>query len=188
MYVGYITLLGKLDKFSGKNTRLSKILIEAKKKDIITVLDLVSNNDPTFQKVVLSALPNTDYLLLNEIEAELLFKRSIINSKKKLNKKLITNLSKKLFLKGIKKALIIHHAKESLYLSRDEVIHTNSRIINKRKIINSVGAGDAFCAAFIYGIHESWDIKKTLKKAHAAGSTMMKVDSSSGNLPNIQKL
>ena len=36
-----------------------------------------------------------------------------INSKKKLNKKLITNLSKKLFLKGIKKALIIHHAKES---------------------------------------------------------------------------
>ena len=58
----------------------------------------------------------------------------------------------------------------------------------KRKIINSVGAGDAFCAAFIYGIHESWDIKKTLKKAHAAGSTMMKVDSSSGNLPNIQKL
>ena len=34
MYVGYITLLGKLDKFSGKNTRLSKILIEAKKKDI----------------------------------------------------------------------------------------------------------------------------------------------------------
>ena len=88
MYVGYITLLGKLDKFSRKNTRLSKILIEAKKKDIITVLDLVSNNDPTFQKVVLSALPNTDYLLLNEIEAELLFKRPIINSKKKLNKNL----------------------------------------------------------------------------------------------------
>ena len=113
MYVGYITLLGKLDKFSGKNTRLSKILIEAKKKDIITVLDLVSNNDPSFQKVVLSALPNTDYLLLNEIEAELLFKRPIINSKKKLNKKLITNLSKKLFLKGIKKALIVHHSKES---------------------------------------------------------------------------
>ena len=188
MYVGYITLLGKLDKFSGKNTRLSKILIEAKKKDIITVLDLVSNNDPTFQKVVLSALPNTDYLLLNEIEAELLFKRPIINSKKKLNKKLITNLSKKLFLKGINKALIIHHAKESLYLSRDEIIHTNSQTINKRKIINSVGAGDAFCAAFIYGIHESWDTKKTLKKAHAAGGAMMKVDSSSGNLPNIQKL
>ena len=93
-----------------------------------------------------------------------------------------------MFLKGVKKALIVHHSKESLYLSRDEVIHTNSTTMNKKKIINSVGAGDAFCAAFIYGIHESWDMKTTLKKAHAAGSAMMKVDSSSGNLPNIQKL
>ena len=188
LYVGYITLLGNLDKFSGKITRLSRVLLQAKKMDIITVLDLVSNNDPSFQRAVLSALPNTDYLLLNEIEAELLFKKSIINSKKKLNKKLITNLSKKLFLKGIKKALIIHHAKESLYLSREEIIHTNSITINKNKIINSVGAGDAFCAAFIYGIHESWDMRKTLKKAHAAGSAMIKIDSSSGSLPNIMRL
>ena len=188
LYVGYITLLGNLDKFLGKSTRLSRVLLQAKKKDIITVLDLVSNNDPSFQRVVLSALPYTDYLLLNEIEAELLFKKSIINSKKKLNKKLIINLSKKLFLKGIKRALIIHHAKESIYISRDEVIHTNSKIINKKKIINSVGAGDAFCAAFIYGIHESWNMKKTLKKAHAAGSAMMKIDSSSGNLPKIERL
>jgi len=60
--------------------------------------------------------------------------------------------------------------------------------INRKKIINSVGAGDAFCAAFIYGVHESWDMKKILKKAHGAGSAMMKIDSSSGNLPNIKKL
>jgi sugar/nucleoside kinase (ribokinase family) len=51
-----------------------------------------------------------------------------------------------------------------------------------------VGAGDAFCAAFIYGIHESWNMNKILKKAHAAGRAMMEVDSSSGNLPNIHKL
>jgi sugar/nucleoside kinase (ribokinase family) len=188
LYVGYITLLGNLDKFSGKNTRLSRVLSQAKKKDITTVLDLVSNNDPSFQRIVLSALPFTDYLLLNEIEAELLFKKTVINSKKRLNKKLLINISKKLFSKGISKALVIHHSKESLYISRDEIIHTSSKTINKKKVINSVGAGDAFCAAFIYGVHESWDMKKILKKAHAAGSAMMKIDSSSGNLPNIKKL
>ena len=31
LYVGYITLLGNLDKFSGKNTRLSRVLLQAKK-------------------------------------------------------------------------------------------------------------------------------------------------------------
>ena len=84
--------------------------------------------------------------------------------------------------------MVIHHSKESLYISREEIIHTSSKTINRKKIINSVGAGDAFCAAFIYGVHESWDMKKILKKAHAAGSAMMKIDSSSGNLPNIKKL
>ncbi|MFL2539634.1 MAG: hypothetical protein ACJ0RD_00565 [Alphaproteobacteria bacterium] len=28
-----------------------------------------------------------------------------------------------------------------------------------------MGAGDAFCAAFIYGIHESWNMNKILKKS-----------------------
>ena len=111
-----------------------------------------------------------------------------INTRKRLNKKLLINITKKLFSKGISKSLIIHHSKESLYISREEVIHTSSKSINRKKIINSVGAGDAFCAAFIYGVHESWDMKKILKKAHAAGSAMMKIDSSSGNLPNMKKL
>jgi fructose-1-phosphate kinase PfkB-like protein len=51
-----------------------------------------------------------------------------------------------------------------------------------------VGAGDAFCAAFIFGVHESWEMKEILKKAHAAGNAMVKVDASSGNLPKINKL
>ena len=58
----------------------------------------------------------------------------------------------------------------------------------RENIKNAVGAGDAFCAGFIFGIHEEWDMETTLKKSHAAGSAMMKIDSSSGNLPNIKNL
>ncbi len=188
LYVGYITLLGKLDHFSNKQTRLHKVLKQAKKNEILTVLDLVSNKDPKFQKIVFSSLPFIDYLLLNEIEAQLLFKKPILSSKKKLNKKQLISVSRKIFKKGIQKALIIHTSEESLYLSRDKVIHTKSKKLPKGKIINSVGAGDAFCAGFIYGVHENWDLKTILSKAHAAGTAMMKVDASSGKLPNINKL
>jgi sugar/nucleoside kinase (ribokinase family) len=188
LYVGYITLLGKLDQFSNKRTRLQIILKQAKKNNIITVVDLASNKDPQFQKIVFSSLPYIDYLLLNEIEAQLLFKESIINSKKNLNKKKLIGLSKKIFKKGILKALIIHSPDESLYISLNESIHTKSKKIAKSKIVNSVGAGDAFCAGFIYGIYENWNMKTTLLKAHAAGAAMMKVDASSGKLPNIKKL
>ena len=76
--MGYLSLLGKLDYFDVKETRLCKVLKEARKKNLITILDLASNNVPNFQKIIFSALPYTDYLLLNEIEAQLLFKKSIV--------------------------------------------------------------------------------------------------------------
>ncbi len=188
LYVGYLSLLGKLDDFSGKETRLCQVLKESRRKDIINIIDLASNNTPNFQKIIFSALPYTDYLLLNEIEAQLLFKKPIINSKNQLDKKLIIKLSWKIFQKGLNKALVIHSPHESLYISKKDIYHSKSPKISKKNIKNAVGAGDAFCAGFIFGVHEDWDTEVTLNKSHAAGSAMMKIDSSSGNLPNIKKL
>ena len=188
LYVGYLSLLGRLDKFNGKETRLCKVLKESRKKNIINIIDLASNNIPNFQKIIFSALPYTDYLLLNEIEAQLLFKKKIKNSKNRLDKKLIINLSRKIFQKGLHRALIIHSPYESLYISKKDIYHSEPPKIQKKNIKNAVGAGDAFCAGFIFGVHEEWDIEVTLRKSHAAGSAMMKIDSSSGNLPNIKKL
>ena len=188
LYVGYLSLLGRLDEFSGKETRLCKVLKESRKKGIINIIDLASKNIPNFQKIIFSALPYTDYLLLNEIEAQLLFKKKIINSKNRLDKKLIINLSRKIFQKGLHRALIIHSPYESLYISKKDIYHSEPPKIQKKNIKNAVGAGDAFCAGFIFGVHEEWDIEVTLRKSHAAGSAMMKIDSSSGNLPNIKKL
>ena len=155
---------------------------------MITVLDLVSNNHPKYKNIIESSLPFTDYLLLNEIEAEILFDKKIYDFNKKLNQKILTELISKVFKKGIIRGVVIHSPTESLYFDRSKKIYTKSKVLPKSRVINSVGAGDAFCAAFIFGIHENWDIKKILKKAHAAGTSMMKVNASSGNLPNISKL
>ena len=188
LYIGYLTLLGKLDRFNNNKTRLNIVLEKAKKKNLITIIDLVSNKTSHFQKIVYSALPFTDYLLLNEIEAQLLFKKSIKKNDNYLNIKLILQLTKKIFKKGLLKGLIIHNSKESVCVLEDQTHNIKSKIIPQQKIKNAVGAGDAFCAAFIYGIHENWNIEKILKKAHAAGTAMMKIDASSGYLPDIKKL
>ena len=97
-------------------------------------------------------------------------------------------MSRKIFQKGLQRAFIIHSPYESLYISKKDIYHSQSPKIQKKNIKNAVGAGDAFCAGFIFGVHENWDIEVTLRKSHAAGSAMMKIDSSSGNLPNIKKL
>ena len=42
-----------------------------------------------------------------------------------------------------------------------------SRKLEPREIIGSVGAGDAFCAGFLYGCHERWTLTESIKLAHA---------------------
>ncbi|MDR9434914.1 5-dehydro-2-deoxygluconokinase [Pontimonas sp.] len=37
-------------------------------------------------------------------------------------------------------------------------------------VVNGLGAGDAFGGAFAYGLHEGWDLHKTLECANAAGA------------------
>lgn len=189
LYIGYLCLLGKLDHFNkDKKIRLTKILNYANKKNILTVIDLASSKNPKFKKIVMSALPYTNYLLMNEIEAQLLFEKNILNPNQTINQSLAIKETKKLFNSGLQNAVLIHCAKESLYISRDQNILTKSPLIPKDKLVNSVGAGDAFCAGFLYGLHENWDLKLTLAKAHAAGSKMLTIDASSGGLPNINKL
>ena len=188
LYIGYLTLLGKLDSFHKGQTRLTKVLEFANKKQILTVIDLASSSDPKFKKIVMSAIPYTNYLLMNEIEAKLLFNKNILNSNQTINKSIAIIEIKKLLSKGVQNAVVLHCSKESLYVSRDKVIVTKSPILKKNELVNSVGAGDAFCAGFIFGIHENWSLSKILTKAHAAGSAMMKIDASSGGLPNISKL
>lgn len=39
--------------------------------------------------------------------------------------------------------------------------------VRTTEIIGSVGAGDAFCAGFLYGCHERWTLTESIKLAHA---------------------
>ena len=40
-------------------------------------------------------------------------------------------------------------------------------MLEQEEIIGSVGAGDAFCAGFLYGCHESLSLTESIYLAHA---------------------
>jgi len=39
--------------------------------------------------------------------------------------------------------------------------------LTREEIVGSVGAGDAFCAGFLYGCHESLSLAESIRMAHA---------------------
>ena len=187
-YVGYLTFLGQLDTFDkNKETKLCAVLKKSHKMGMLNCLDLASYDHIHFKNIVKSASKYCDYLFLNELEAELATGIKIV-IKNKFVKKNADLATKKLLLNGIKKAVVLHSPEYTLWQSKNKSYWNRSKLLKKKEIVSKVGAGDAFCAACIFGIHENWEVEKILKKAHLAASSILKTEYSSGNIPKIRNL
>jgi sugar/nucleoside kinase (ribokinase family) len=63
--------------------------------------------------------------------------------------------------------------------------------VPKESIVSSVGAGDAFCAGVLYGIHDGWPPQEALKiGSGAAGTCLQAANTTDGvrSLDEIRKL
>ena len=155
---------------------------------MLNCLDLASYDHKNYKKIIKSAAKHCDYLFLNEIEAELATGFKIV-FKNKFNKKNAESAANFLLDCGVNKAVVLHSPEHTIWKDKKKISHWfESKLLKNNQIISKVGAGDAFCATCLYGIHEEWDAKKILKKAHSAASSILKTEFSSGNIPNIKYL
>jgi len=70
LHVGYVLLLDRLDAPDEEYpTAMCRVLDAAQKAGIRTSIDVVSEDSGRYPKVLLPALPYTDYCIINEIEA-----------------------------------------------------------------------------------------------------------------------
>ena len=69
----------------------------------------------------------------------------------------------------MKRAVVIHAPEGALWTGTDEeALWIPYKPVSPGRIVSPVGAGDDFCAAMIYGIHEGWPCRKSLDVAHLA--------------------
>jgi sugar/nucleoside kinase (ribokinase family) len=55
-------------------------------------------------------------------------------------------------------------------------------------IKGTVGAGDAFCAGMLYGIHEEWDLERSLRLANAMAAVCLSEMSASGGMKPLEPI
>ncbi|UJR36260.1 hypothetical protein I4U23_028990 [Adineta vaga] len=67
-YLGYITILDRLDHIVNNETVAVQVLKQAKKYGLETVIDFVSVPNEFYSKIAQFTLPYVDHLILNEIE------------------------------------------------------------------------------------------------------------------------
>lgn len=168
LHLGYFLLLDKVDQGDGV-----RILKKAKVMGIQTSIDLVSENSDRYS-LVLSSLPYTDYLIINEMEAGKLTGMEPTDE----NLEAIARQLKEL---GVHEKVVIHKPEYAVCLSGDEYTKVPSYSLPDGYIKGTTGAGDAFCAGTLLGIYKGWKDREILEFASAcAVMALGSADATSG--------
>lgn len=169
-HLGYLLLLDSLDLADKEyGTRAARLLAQMRDKGYETSLDLVSRKgDPRYQPLVRPALQHLDYLVINELEAG---EFSELPIRADAGEPIVDNIAQAatlLLAAGVKQRVVIHCPEGAWCEAPDEAGQwVPSWPLTQSDIVGSVGAGDAFCAGFLYGCHERWPLRQSVLLAHA---------------------
>ncbi len=182
-YLGYLNLLGALDALQDGQTGAARVLARARAAGMVTCVDLVSKSGPDFAAVVAASLPQIDYLFLNEVEAALATGIEIAGPADLIG---IEKAAQSLLRGGVQGAVIIHTPALGLWAGHRGVV---TRVPDPAAVIvNPLGAGDAFCAGVIWGIHQGWEPLRALGLGHRAAAECLKGETATGTIPKLEIL
>jgi sugar/nucleoside kinase (ribokinase family) len=176
-HLAYLLLLDRIDPLA------ARILQRLRATGVKTSVDLVSAETARFREVVVPALDHIDYLIVNEIEASECTGVQIRRPDGGYDRDALAEATRRLQRQN----LVIVHLPEGAYaLSQEGETWVPSRPL--KKIVSRVGAGDAFCAGVLYGLHEDWPLRQCLDLGHAAAAACIAHETTTGGLRPVTEL
>ena len=163
-HLGYLLLLDALDSPDKQfGTKAAALLARAQAAGLKTSVDVVSEDSDRFPKIVTPALRYVDYCILNEIEAGKTTGFKIREPDGKLDTVALRHTAGSLLQNGVRELVVIHFPEGGFARTRKgEDFWQSSLNLPPKFITGTAGAGDAFCAGVLFGLHEGWDISRSL--------------------------
>lgn len=188
-YLGYLMLLDRLDApHQGGVCAAAQVLKRAGEAGLVTALDLVSSGDVGLRKAAGECLPWTDHLVLNELEAGHILGRSLRTEQGGPDLDGIRKAAMELVERGVRECAVIHFAEGVVARPRDgEVMGQTSLRIPTERIEGATGAGDAFAAGYLFGVHEGWTTADSVRLGICAAATCLEHPTASGGLRTVEE-
>ena len=190
-HLGYLLLLDAMDRPDPDcGTVAAKLLRDVQAAGILTSVDVVSEEGDRFSKYVPPALKYTDYLILNEIEAGRAVGLNVRDASGLLEGDALVEAVERLYSFGNMK-LVAVHMPEGVYLREQNGQRHSIGSLNLPKgyIAGAVGAGDAFCAGMLYGLHEGGDAVAAARLGNCcAAASLSRPGASEGIMPLAETL
>src|ERR1035438_118844 len=163
-HLGYLLLLDALDEQDTRfGTKAARLLAQAQAAGVKTSVDVVSEDSDRFARIVNPALRHVDYCILNEIEAGKTTGFKIRPPGGQLDTVALRHAAGALLQQGVRELVVVHFPEGAFARTRKgEDFWQPSLKLPSKYIAGTAGAGDAFCAGVLYGLHEGWDLQRCL--------------------------
>jgi sugar/nucleoside kinase (ribokinase family) len=163
-FLAYLGLLESLDRLdaNGRNDA-SRVLERAKESGLMTATDLVSAPNDALKAQILPCLPHLDLLFANEWEAARVVGKplpadAVVSADEAIE------LASRIRSLGLAGSIVVHFPGGAVAVSASgESFRQGSVNVPKTDIVGTTGAGDAFAAGVLLGLHEDMDLKRALE-------------------------
>ncbi len=188
-HLGYLLLLDALDAPDAQfGTKAAKVLSMLKSEGYETSVDVVSEDSSRYNDIITPCMKHVDYFTINEVEAAHIANIQI-RTNGLINHNSLQDAAAKIMSFGVKKQLVIHFPEGGICMNTQGEYHYEPSIaIRPEDIKGTVGAGDAFCAGILYGVHENLSVKDMLRTAHASAHFNLKNPTSTGGAVSMKTI
>ena len=185
LHLGYLMLLDEMDReLPEGGTVAAQVLKAASSAGFFTSVDLVSTDHPRFRPIVEAALPFTDVLVVNEIEAGKVVGADL----RAADATALTAAARVLLERGVTRQVVVHCERGAVAVERGgRGFQTGSLDLPRGFIVGATGAGDAFAAGYLHGLHEEWPVLDALKLAVCTAAACLSDATPSGGLRPVEE-
>lgn len=177
-YLGSPGVARGLDQSDGWRT----LLAAARARGMTTCLELCPAPAGTLARLVPPCLPLTDCFVVNDYEAHSV--TGIATAKgNRLDWRAAEAACRRLLDMGVGSLAAVHHPDGTVAVTgHGDVEHRPSVNVPQSEIAGSTGAGDAFYAGVLLGLHEGWPLRQCLDLGNAAAATSLHSPTTSASI------
>lgn len=189
LQVCYPLLLRTLDMPDAQyGSRMGILLHRAQQAGCLTALDVISEDSDRYASLVRPLLAYTDYLTVNEIEAERITGIRLTGEDGRLLEENVPTALREMLTLGVSRRAIIHAPSAAFGMEADGTYYREKgKRLPEGFIKGTVGAGDAFCAGALLAAYRGLRVWEALRWGNAAAVQSLRGDTSNGAVVTMEE-
>ena len=162
------------------------VLKKAKAAGLTTNFELVMIEPRRLAAIIRPCLPHLDYLIVNDWEIGALAHEKTYNEGT-TDIAACLKAARHVLTQGTIGLVVVHFPKGALAVTRDGTVTQQPSVrVPQSAVVGANGAGDAFAAGMLYGLHEGWGVQRCLALAHATAAASLRGASTTGTVEKWQ--